>query len=107
MVFRKGAPLSVFVFLPHERRPGVVLGREREGVSKFAVWVIKSDCESISIPLTRTERLRKIPSKDIDPMDDEMLSGVIVANENHRLIFRRSRHVSIVQAHKLVVQHPF
>src|SRR5882724_2338732 len=107
ILFRKRAPLSVFVLLPHERAPGALLGSEREGVLKFTVRVIKSDRESISIALARTERLGKMPAKDINPMDDVMLSGVIVANKNHRLIFRRSRHVPIVQPQKLVVQHPF
>src|SRR5512137_3058135 len=107
MVFCKRAPLSVFILLPHERGPCALLGSEREGVSKFAVWVIKSDCESISIALARTERLGKMPAEDIYPMDDVMLSGVIVANEDHRLIFRRNRHVVIVQPQKLVVQRPF
>src|SRR6266404_168516 len=86
-VFGKRAPLSIFVLLPHQRGPRALFKIEREGVLKFSVRVVKSDCEHIAIALTRSECLRKMPAKDIDPMNDVMLSGVIVTNENHRLVF--------------------
>jgi len=42
----------------------------------------------------RLDTMRKVsrelvlkPAKDVNPMDDVMLSGVIVADENHRLVF--------------------
>ena len=57
MVFRERAPVSAFVLLPHERDPSAVFGIEGEGILKFAVRVIKSDCESISIALAGTEGL--------------------------------------------------
>ena len=100
-------PFASLVLLLQQTSPGLRLRIPGEGIVKRAVGILEDKLDAISCASAIAECFGNPSAKDINPVREVTLAGIIIADENHRLVVWRRGEVLHVNAQELVLQDPF
>ncbi len=105
-VFGKDFPLACRRFLLHQRIPCFCLRIVCESVVKRAVRVLEDELDAVAGAFAVAQRFANSAAKDIDPMDDVSLAGVLITDVDHCFIIRCTVNAFHVQHQVLMIEHP-
>src|SRR5215475_6048786 len=86
LIYSEFVPFAGLVFLFHQKSPGFRLRIPGKGVVKRAVRVFKDKLDAIAVTRAIAKRFGKPSAKDIDPVRNVTLAGVVIADEDHSFV---------------------